>query len=69
MGSLWELGAVDWPVRLRVHVSGDTLLVPEVRVVPLHFPDIDVGVSPLGGTRLPGGLPVVTMDDSRVPTS
>jgi L-ascorbate metabolism protein UlaG (beta-lactamase superfamily) len=64
MGSLWEFGPVDGPVRLRVYVSGDTLLVPEVRAIPLRFPDIDVGVLHLGGTRLPGGV-LVTMDDQQ----
>jgi L-ascorbate metabolism protein UlaG (beta-lactamase superfamily) len=48
-------------------VSGDTLLVDELREIPVRFESIDAGVLHLGGTRLPFGrhLPfglTVTMD-------
>jgi L-ascorbate metabolism protein UlaG (beta-lactamase superfamily) len=46
---------------LRVYVTGDTLNVPELRAVRERFPDIDVMVAHLGGTRVLGIL--VTMDD------
>jgi L-ascorbate metabolism protein UlaG (beta-lactamase superfamily) len=59
MGSLLDLEAGR--VRLRLYISGDTLLVDELRDVPRRYGDIDAAVLHLGGTTLPGGL-VVTMD-------
>ncbi len=61
MGTMLELGTVSEPARQRVYISGDTLLVEELKQIPERFPDIDTGVLHLGGTTLPGGL-VVTMD-------
>jgi L-ascorbate metabolism protein UlaG (beta-lactamase superfamily) len=46
---------------LRVYITGDTLNVPELRAVRDRFPDVDVMVAHLGGTRILGVL--VTMDD------
>ncbi len=65
MGSVLEFGAVGGPVQRRVYVSGDTLLVPELRELPRRFPDLHLAVLHLGGTTLPPGSPrglVVTMD-------
>jgi L-ascorbate metabolism protein UlaG (beta-lactamase superfamily) len=61
MGSMLEFGPVSGGVDLRVYVSGDTLLVDELREIPLRYRDIHASVLHLGGTRLPGGL-LVTMD-------
>ncbi|WP_420121505.1 MBL fold metallo-hydrolase [Nakamurella sp.] len=61
MGSMLEFSDLGGPVDLRVYLSGDTLLVEELREIPRRFPRIDTGVLHLGGTRLPGGL-MVTMD-------
>ena len=61
MGSLLEFGPAGGRTELTVYVTGDTLLVDEVREVPRRFPGIDAAVVHLGGTTLPGGL-VVTMD-------
>ena len=61
MGSVLEFGRVGGAVERRVWVSGDTLNVPELRQVPVRYPDVDLAVLHLGGTTLPGGL-VVTMD-------
>ncbi|WP_432564743.1 MBL fold metallo-hydrolase [Kineococcus sp. SYSU DK003] len=61
MGSVLEFGPVGGPVQRRVYVSGDTLNVPELREIPVRFPDLDLAVLHLGGTTLPGGI-VVTMD-------
>jgi L-ascorbate metabolism protein UlaG (beta-lactamase superfamily) len=65
MGSMLEF--TDGTARRRLYVSGDTLLVDELREIPVRFKSIDVGVLHLGGTRLPFGrhLPfglTVTMD-------
>jgi L-ascorbate metabolism protein UlaG (beta-lactamase superfamily) len=61
MGSMLEFGPVAGPVQLRVYLSGDTLLIEELRQIPQRYPSIDAAVLHLGGTRLPGGL-MVTMD-------
>ncbi|HET8605240.1 MAG TPA: MBL fold metallo-hydrolase [Marmoricola sp.] len=63
MGSLLDLETGD--ERLRLYISGDTLMVDELREIPRRFGDIDAAVLHLGGTTLPPGLPrglVVTMD-------
>jgi L-ascorbate metabolism protein UlaG (beta-lactamase superfamily) len=45
---------------LRLYISGDTLIFDELREIPRRFPQIDVAVIHLGGTRLLGAL--VTAD-------
>ncbi|WP_375482489.1 MBL fold metallo-hydrolase [uncultured Jatrophihabitans sp.] len=60
MGSVLDLAGPDGPI-LRLYISGDTLLVDNLRAIPERFPDIDAAVFHLGGTTLPGGF-VVTMD-------
>ena len=49
-----------WRRDLRVYVTGDTLDVPRLHEVTERFPDVDVLVAHLGGTRVLGVL--VTMD-------
>lgn len=56
-----EFGSIVGPPRLRVYLSGDTLLIEELQEIPQRYPEIDAAVLHLGGTRLPGGL-MVTMD-------
>jgi L-ascorbate metabolism protein UlaG (beta-lactamase superfamily) len=62
MGSLLTFSSAsdDRPL-LRVYVSGDTLLHDELREIPRRFPDIDLGLFHLGGTRVLGVM--LTMDD------
>jgi L-ascorbate metabolism protein UlaG (beta-lactamase superfamily) len=56
-----ETRAADgWRRDLRVYITGDTLNVPQLRGVTERFPDVDVMVTHLGGTRALGVL--VTMD-------
>ena len=67
MGTMLEFAPVDGAQRRRLYVSGDTLLIDELREIPVRFSSIDAGVLHLGGTRLPAGnrLPfgvTVTMD-------
>jgi L-ascorbate metabolism protein UlaG (beta-lactamase superfamily) len=62
MGSVLDLER-DGRRVLRVYVTGDTLNVPELRGVRERFPDVDVMVTHLGGTRVLGVL--VTMDDEQ----
>jgi len=60
MGSLIEL---TWSERmlLRAYVTGDTLVHDGLGEIARRFPDIDLCVLHLGGTRIAGIL--VTMDD------
>ncbi|WP_049577502.1 MBL fold metallo-hydrolase [Nonomuraea sp. SBT364] len=61
MGSVLEFCDRDGLMDLRMHISGDTLMDRRLESIPRRFPDIDVGVVHLGGTRLLG-LMTVTMD-------
>ncbi|WP_449063093.1 MBL fold metallo-hydrolase [Planomonospora algeriensis] len=61
MGGMLEFGDRDGRVDLRVHISGDTLLVPELAEIPRRYPGIDLAIVHLGGTRILGML-MVTMD-------
>ena len=55
MGSLLEFAD-----GLTTYITGDTLLIQELTEVPRRWPDIDLGIWHLGGTRVLGML--VTMD-------
>ena len=61
MGSLLEYSPPGSDPVLRLYISGDTLLIDDLRQIPARYPQVDVAVLHLGGTTLPGGL-VVTMD-------
>jgi L-ascorbate metabolism protein UlaG (beta-lactamase superfamily) len=58
MGSVLEFGQADH--RRRLYISGDTLMIDDLREIPRRYPRIDVGVFHLGGTKVMGVL--VTMD-------
>ncbi|GAA3538188.1 MBL fold metallo-hydrolase [Nonomuraea rosea] len=60
IGTVLEFCDQDGRVELRVHVSGDTLLDRRLESIPRRFPDIDLAILHLGGTKLFGTL--VTMD-------
>ncbi|WP_037673164.1 MBL fold metallo-hydrolase [Streptomyces griseus] len=64
MGSMLEFGPVRGPTRLRLYVSGDTLVYDGLDEIARRFPTADLAVLHLGGTRLPGGF-VVTMDGAQ----
>jgi L-ascorbate metabolism protein UlaG (beta-lactamase superfamily) len=55
MGSVLEFSAGT-----TVYVTGDSLFVEELREVPQRYPEIDLGLWHLGGTRIAGLL--LTMD-------
>jgi L-ascorbate metabolism protein UlaG (beta-lactamase superfamily) len=61
MGSMIELQVLgeDQP-RFRLYISGDTLFFDELAEVRRRYPDIDLAVIHLGGTRILGVL--LTMD-------
>lgn len=58
MGSMLEFGSGD--VRLRMYISGDTLIHERLREIPRRFPGVDLALLHLGGTRVLGIT--VTMD-------
>ncbi|MGR6974733.1 MBL fold metallo-hydrolase [Streptomyces cynarae] len=64
MGSMLEFGPPRCPVRLRLYVSGDTLLFDGLDAIAQRFPAADLAVLHLGGTLLPGGF-LVTMDGAQ----
>jgi L-ascorbate metabolism protein UlaG (beta-lactamase superfamily) len=64
MGSMLEFGPAGGPVRLRLYLSGDTLVYDGLDEIARRFPAADLAVLHLGGTRLPGGF-VVTMDGAQ----
>lgn len=59
MGTVLEFSAPQ--DSLRIYVSGDTLLFSDLAEIRERYPELDLMIAHLGGTRLPGGL-VVTMD-------
>lgn len=61
MGSMLEFLAPADRLRLRLYISGDTLVHPRLKEIPRRYPEIDLALLHLGGTRLLGVL--VTMDD------
>ncbi|MCO6006121.1 hypothetical protein NE236_14095 [Actinoallomurus purpureus] len=61
MGSIVEFGSRGGQVDLRMYISGDTLMYDELAEIPRRYPDIDVGIVHLGGTKVLGAL-LVTMD-------
>ncbi len=65
MGTVWEWTPTA-AAPLSMYVTGDTLLIYDLREIPERHPSLDLGLWHLGGTRIPGifGLGVmVTMND------
>lgn len=60
MGSMIEFADPLGALLLRVYVSGDTLLFDQIAEIPRRFPDIDIALLHLGGTRI--GAILLTMD-------
>lgn len=60
MGSLLEFQNDSGKTAFRMYISGDTLIHRQLREIPKRFPDIDLALLHLGGTRLFGVL--LTMD-------
>lgn len=63
MGSILDFETKSGERLLRIYISGDTLLIDELKEIPQRFPEIDLGIFHLGGTRVLGVL--VTMDDQQ----
>jgi L-ascorbate metabolism protein UlaG (beta-lactamase superfamily) len=58
MGSMLDFGNGD--NLLRMYISGDTLIHNRLREIPRRFPDVDLALLHLGGTKVLGIM--VTMD-------
>lgn len=59
MGSVLDVTTPDGGA-FRIYITGDTLVIDELREIPQRFPDIDIALLHLGGTRVLGIL--VSMD-------
>jgi L-ascorbate metabolism protein UlaG (beta-lactamase superfamily) len=59
MGSILEVTSPNGPTP-RIYITGDTLLIDELQEIPQRFPEIDIALLHLGGTRVLGIL--VSMD-------
>ena len=60
MGSILEFGLSDDKTLVRIYITGDTLVIDQLKEIPLRYPDIDIALLHLGGTRALGIM--VTMD-------
>ncbi|MBA2535073.1 MAG: MBL fold metallo-hydrolase [Rubrobacter sp.] len=60
MGSMLDFVDESGGTRLRMYISGDTLIHNRLREIPHRFPDVDLALLHLGGTRVLGIM--VTMD-------
>jgi L-ascorbate metabolism protein UlaG (beta-lactamase superfamily) len=60
MGSMLEFHTANDRTLLRLYITGDTLIYKDIKDIPRRFPNIDLAVLHLGGTRALGVL--VTMD-------
>ncbi|HEX2915648.1 MAG TPA: MBL fold metallo-hydrolase [Chloroflexia bacterium] len=60
MGSLLEFGRGSEEVLFRLYITGDTLFNNDLREIPERYPDINLALLHLGGTRIFGLM--LTMD-------
>lgn len=60
MGSLLHFRPADGRAGVRLYITGDTLVFPRIREIHRRYPDVDLALLHLGGTRAMGVL--VTMD-------
>jgi L-ascorbate metabolism protein UlaG (beta-lactamase superfamily) len=60
MGSMLEFRTAGDETRLRLYISGDTLIHERLREIPRRYPAIDLALLHLGGTKVLGIM--VTMD-------
>jgi L-ascorbate metabolism protein UlaG (beta-lactamase superfamily) len=61
MGSMLEFGRADGRrTALRLYITGDTLVHDDLQEIPKRYPEIDLAIFHLGGTRIMGVL--LTMD-------
>jgi len=61
MGSMLDFSKDGGKAEYRMYISGDTLVYDDIREIPQRFPDVDLALLHLGGTRILGVMKV-TMD-------
>jgi L-ascorbate metabolism protein UlaG (beta-lactamase superfamily) len=60
MGSMLEFRPAGGRTALRLYITGDTLVHDDLKEIPRRYPEIDLALFHLGGTRIMGIL--LTMD-------
>lgn len=60
MGSMLDFGGAGRP-DYRMYISGDTMVYEDLKEIPQRFPEVDLALLHLGGTRILGVMKV-TMD-------
>lgn len=60
MGSMLDFESASGKRALRMYITGDTLIHEHLKEIPHRFPEIDLALLHLGGTRIAGVL--LTMD-------
>jgi L-ascorbate metabolism protein UlaG (beta-lactamase superfamily) len=60
MGSMLEFESATGKTALRLYITGDTLMHDSLREIPRRFPDVDLMLLHLGGTKILGLM--LTMD-------
>ena len=60
MGSMLEFQPSPNQTKLRIYITGDTLFYKQLQEIPRRFPEIDLALFHLGGTKILGIL--LTMD-------
>ncbi|CAN5775963.1 MBL fold metallo-hydrolase [soil metagenome] len=63
MGSILDFETETGERLLRLYISGDTLIFDDLKEIPNRFPEIDLALIHLGGTRILGVM--LTMDDKQ----
>lgn len=63
MGSLLEFMSPDGADRFRAYITGDTLVIDDLKELPRRYPDVDLALLHLGGTRVLGIM--VMMDGAQ----
>ena len=60
MGSMLEFESTPESILFRMYITGDTLVIDDLKEIPRRYPDIHLALLHLGGTRVLGIM--VTMD-------
>jgi L-ascorbate metabolism protein UlaG (beta-lactamase superfamily) len=60
MGSMLEFQTSSKQTKFRLYITGDTLIHEQLKEIPDRYPDIDLALLHLGGTRILGVM--LTMD-------
>lgn len=60
MGSMLEFQTPSKETRFRLYITGDTLIHEQLKQIPQRYPNIDLALLHLGGTRIFGVM--LTMD-------